>query len=96
MLNGFKSRKRLGAKFARVREQPLLFDDLNCGQRGRRADRAFFVCVVAERPVGQHIQVLAHEHARHGHHSAAEPFADHEHIRHNLQMFATKHLAGAA
>ena len=84
------------AQLARPLQQALVPDHVQRRQRRRAADRALLVRVVPERAVGRDIQILARDQRRHREHAAAQPLAQHQHVRHAAQLLAREHRAGAS
>ena len=88
--------QRASAQVARTLEQPLVLDHLERRERGRAADRALLVRVVAERPVGGDVEVAARDQRRHREHGAPEPFAEDDHVGNDPVVLEREHPAGAA
>ncbi len=87
--------ERAGAERPRAFEQALVRDHFEGRQRGGATDRALFVRVVAERAVGGDVEVAARDERGHREHGAAQPFAEHDHVRHDAVVLEREHAARA-
>src|ERR1041385_1515702 len=84
------------AEAPRVFNQTVCFKAFDTSQPCGASDRVLLVRVMTECSVGQHIQMLPRQQRGEREDSTAQPFAQHQHIRHDVVMLANEHFARAA
>ena len=52
--------------------------------------------IMAQSPIPRYVQIFSHEQRRHRENTSTQPFSDHQHIRHHVEMLTDKHFSGTA
>ncbi len=84
------------AHLTRSIQQFFISDHIQCREGSRAADRAFLVGVMTQRTIGRCIQIFTCDQRCHRENTAAEAFAQHQHVGHTTHLLAREHRAGAA
>ena len=71
-----------------------MLDDIQRGQSRGRSERAFFMGVVTERPIGDEVKIGAGNDAGQRHDATAKALPDHQDIGDDLELLAHEHGPG--